>query len=332
MNYDTDITLAKEKDAIDKGEIFDYRDTPYEHLCDDFYKFCRQHLNDNSTKYNVEPSIFIYLGVFDSNASAQYKNDAFSIHINVGLIKKCKEIYLENKLFDEYLEKQYSEIIKHFDNPITVLAFQIATQFTYYHEFAHLIQFEKKRANITMQERFVKTSTYDQVKQHMETNADTLASIAIASHIQQYIKKSFGNKITQENVEFTIILLCACLLNHIANFYSNLPNIYFKEHKHPHPFIRLFTVNLNIVNYLNQSEFFKEKGIEIKTTRLFKQVLDFYQELEEKKIFDTKIAETMENASKQQKEIIEYMGDLIQFDVKDYNNAAEEWNKHFPYI
>ena len=112
-----------------------------------------------------------------------------------------------------------------------------------------------------MQERFVIESTYHKVKQHMETNADTLASIAIASHIQQYIKKSFGDNITQENVEFTIIVLCSCLLNHIANFYSDLPNIYFKEHKHPHPFLRLFTVNLNIVNYLNQSEFFKEKGI-----------------------------------------------------------------------
>src|SRR5690606_28475834 len=103
---------------------------------------------------------------------------------------------------------------------------------------------------------------YDKTKQHMETNADTLASIAIASHIQQYIKKSFGNGITQDNVEFTIIVLCSCLLNHIANFYDDLPNIYFKAHKHPHPFLRLFTVNLNIVNYLNQSEFFKEKGIE----------------------------------------------------------------------
>jgi hypothetical protein len=87
-------------------------------------------------------------------------------------------------------------------------------------------------------------------------------------------------------------------------------------------------VNLNIINYLNQSEFFRENGIEIKMNRLFKQVLNFYQELEEKKIFDTKIKETIKNASKQQKEMIEYMEDLIQFDVKDYNDAVEQWNIH----
>lgn len=329
MNYDNEIKLAKEKDAINSGDIFDYRETPFEYLCDDFYKFCRQHLNDNSERYNIEPSIFIYTSYFNSNAMAQYKNDTFSIHINVGLIKKCEENYLQNKSFDEYLEKQYSDIIKEYDNPITGLAFQIVTQFTYYHEFAHLVQFEKRRQNISLQERFLESPTYDQIKQHMETNADTLASIAIATHIQQYIKKSFGENISQENVEFTIVVLCACLLNHIANFCDDLPEIYYKEYEHPHPFLRLFTANLNIINYLNQSEFFKENRIEIKINQVFKRVLDFYEELEKNGIFDTKLTETMENASKQQKEIVEYMGDLIQFNVTEYNNAVEQWNKHF---
>ncbi len=329
MNYDNEIKIAKEKDVIKSGDIFDFRETPFEILCADFYKFCRQHLNDNTRKYNIEPSIFLYTGFFDSNAMAKYENDTFSIHINIGLMKKCQDNYLQNKSLDEYLEKEYTDLTKHFDNSITGLAFQIATQFTYYHEFAHLVQFEKKRETISLQERFVKTSTYDQVKQHMETNADTLASIAIASHIQQYIKKSFGKDITQEYVEFTIIVLCSCLLNHIANFYDNLPEIYYKEHKHPHPFLRLFTVNLSIINYLNQSEFFKEMGIDIEINKVFKNVLDFYEELEKNQIFETKITETMANASKQQNEIIQYMGDLIQYDVKGYNDAVEQWNKNF---
>lgn len=328
MNYDSEIKLAKEKGTIDNGDIFDFRETPFEDLCDNFYKFCRQHLNDNSEKYNIEPSIFIYTGFFDSNAMAQYKNDIFSIHINVGLIKKCEEIFLQNNLFDEYLEKEYPAIINQYDNPITGLAFQVATQFTYYHEFAHLIQFEKKRQKISLQERFLKASSYDQIKQHLEMNADTFASIAIASHIQQYIKKSFGDNITQENVEFTIVILCTCLLNHIASFCDDLPKIYYKEYEHPHPFLRLFTVNLNIINYLNQSGYFKENGIEIEINPVFKKVLDFYKELEKNKIFDTELTEAMENASKQQKEIAEYMGDLIQFDVTDYNDAVAQWNKH----
>ena len=125
MNYDNEIKLAKEKDAIKRGDIFDFRETPFEYLCSDFYSFCRQHLNDNGKKYNIEPSIFIYTGFFDSNGMAQYKNETFSILINVGLIKKCEENYLQNKHFDKYLEKQCSDIIKHFDNPITGLAFQI---------------------------------------------------------------------------------------------------------------------------------------------------------------------------------------------------------------
>lgn len=201
-------------------------------------------------------------------------------------------------------------------------------QFTYYHEFAHLVQFEKKRETMSLEERFLKTSTYNQVKHHLEINADTFASIAIASHIQQYIVKSFGDNITQENVEFTIMLLCSCLLNHIANFCDNLPEIYYKEHEHPHPFLRLFAVNLNIVYYLNQSELFKEKEIKIDVNQTFKSTLDFYVELEDKRIFDTVFVQTMENAAMQENEFVKYLGDLIQFNVKDYNNAVEQWNKH----
>ncbi len=37
----------------------------------------------------------------------------------------------------------------------------------------------------------------------------------------------------------------------------------------------------------------------------------------------------MENASKNKKEIVEYTGESIQFNAKDYNDAIEQWNKHF---
>lgn len=96
MNYDKEITSAKDKGAFESVNIFDFRETPFEDLCGKFYVFCRTHLNDNSTKYNIEPSIFIYTGFFNSNATAQYKNDTFSIHINIGLIKKCQDNFLEN--------------------------------------------------------------------------------------------------------------------------------------------------------------------------------------------------------------------------------------------
>lgn len=328
MNYENEIKIAKEKKIIDNADIFDFRETPNEALFLDYYNFCREHLDNNEKILNIEPSAFIFTTYLSSNAKAQYFNDTFSIHINIGLLRFCDQNFLKNINLDEHLNKQYAEQIKFFDNPISVLAFQVATQFTYYHEFAHLVQFSKKREYLSLQEKYNIQSDYNRDKHCLETNADTLASIAIASHIQQYIRKIFGEEITQENVEFTILILCSCLLNHIANFCNDLTKIYFKEHEHPHPFLRLFIVNLNIANYLNQSEFLKEKKIEIKVNHIFKNILEFYGDLEKNKIFNTSLKETMGEAFKQQKEIKTFLGDLIDFNLKGYNDAVDMWNTH----
>lgn len=328
MNYDNDINLSQEKGIIDKSEIFDYRETPLEHLFDDYYKFCRVHLDNSLELYNLNPSIILFINNLVPNAKAQYSNDTFSIHINLGLFKKCADSYLNNNKLDKYLSDKYSDLLKDFDNPFTALAFQVSTQFTYYHEFAHLVQFSKVRESLSLQERYDKQVPYDIEKQSLEVNADTLASIAIATHIQQYIIKSFGENISQEKVELTIILLCSCLLNYVATFCDDVSEIYFEKYSHPHPFLRLFAINLNILNYLNQSEFFAENGIEIKINELFKRTLDFYEDLEKEKVFDTNIKNAMTVGAQNQKEIVAHLGNLIELKVEKFNDAIEEWNKH----
>ncbi|AIY14121.1 hypothetical protein [Cellulophaga baltica] len=328
MNYDNDIKLSQEKGVIAKSDIFDYRETPLEHLFDNYYKFCREHLDNSLERYNLNPSIILFTNSLVPNAKAQFSNDTFSIHINLGLFKKCADSYLNNKSLDEYLNNKYSDLLSDFDNPLTALAFQVSTQFTYYHEFAHLIQFSKVREQLDLQERYDKEVPYDIEKQSLEINADSLASIAIATHIQQYIIKSFGENISQEKVELTIILICSCLLNYVATFCEDVSEMYFEKYSHPHPFLRLFAINLNILNYLNQSTFFAENGIEIKMNELFKRTLDFYEDLEQEKVFDTKIKNALTVGAQNRNEIVAHLGNLIEFKNDKFNDAIEEWNKH----
>lgn len=328
MNYDNDIKLSQEKGVIAKSDIFDYRETPLEHLFDNYYKFCREHLDNSIEIYNLNPSIIIFTNSLVPNAKAQFSNDTFSIHINLGLFKKCADSYLNNKKLDEYLNNKYSDLLSDFDNPLTALAFQVSTQFTYYHEFAHLIQFSKVREQFDLQERYDKEVPYDIEKHSLEINADSLASIAIATHIQQYIIKSFGKNISQEKVELTIILICSCLLNYVATFCDDVSEIYFEKYYHPHPFLRLFAINLNILNYLNQSTFFAENGIEIKMNELFKRTLDFYEDLEQEKVFDTKIKNALTVGAQNRNKIVAHLGNLIEFKNDKFKDAIEEWNKH----
>ncbi|WP_313093838.1 hypothetical protein [Chryseobacterium flavum] len=327
INYDIEIENAEKYNVIAFSDIYDYRSTPFEDLISLYYTFCRENLNINSRKVNISPNVLIFTNHYSSNALAKLDNGIFSISINLGLLRKCNSNFLENERLDNYIEEKFGELISPLDNKISGLGFQIATNFTYYHELAHLLQFTKRNEKNTLQERVKQTSNYDEEKHILEINADSFASIALASHITQYLEKSYNSTLNKEIAEDVITILGACLLNHIANFYSDISSIYLKDHSHPHPFLRIFNSILSLSNYLNQSEFLEERNIELNMYKIFKNILDFYEELESNKIFDTKFTDAMNNGAKIQNEISTYLGHLVEFNIPSYNNALEIWNK-----
>lgn len=327
-NYDIEIEEALKNKVLEFSEIYDFRDTPYESLISDFYNFCRENIDIHGKNVNINPNVLIFNNHLNSNAFAMLKDGVFSISINVGLFKKCDTNFLNNQKLDEQIEKRFNEITSKLDNKISGLGFQIATNFTYYHELAHLFQFTKKNENLRIKERVDNDSTYHLQKHYLEINADSFAAIALASHISQYLEKSFGQDLNQDISENVIVILGACILNHIANFHTDISKIYLKEKTHPHPFLRIFNVILSLTNYLNQSEFLKERGIEIETYKVFKMILDFYEELEREKVFNTNFSTAMDEGAKIQDQISKYLGQLVEFNESDYNNALELWNKH----
>jgi len=329
MDYNIEIAATRDAGILPYADIYDYRDTPNEELFSNYYQFCRENLDIQSGKFGIEPVIFIYCNYFSSNARAAYGNNIFSITINLGLIKRCEEFYLHNTALDEFLTQKYPDVIAHFDNLPSVLAFQAATQFTYYHELGHLVQFNKDRNELSLQEHYEQGSEYDAVKHFLEINADSFAAIALAGHFQQFIERNFAGGFTVMKAETTIAIFLTFLLNHVANFGDNLKEIYFAEHTHPHPFLRLFAVVLNIVHNLNLSPFMQERGVAVDAKRLFKQGLNLYEEMEDTGIFNTVFKDAMAAAAQQQEHIVAYLGQLIEFNVDAYNNALEEWNKQF---
>jgi len=61
---------------------------------------------------------------------------------------------------------------------------------------------------------------------------------------------------------------------------------------------------------------------------LFKRILDFYEDLERKKVFDTKIKDAMILGAQNQKEIVAHLGNLMELKTDRYKDAIDEWNKH----
>ena len=327
MSYDTEIETLHSNGILENADIFDYRDTPNEDLYNGLYTFCRENLNINSEKENIVPNVFIFSNSYSINAKAGLVKNHFAIVINMGLMQSCITNYFENKNLDKFIENSFPEYIQKFDNPISILVFQLTTQFTYYHELAHLFQFTKRKVEVELQERQSDDANFDTLKHKLEINADTYSAIAIATHLQQYIEKTFGDELSADIAKDTIKILCACLLNYIINF-SDTTTVYFKKYSHPHPFLRLLNIVLNITNHIESMPNLMNKNIHLKGKDLFKEIIDFYQELEDNGVFATKFSDLVYQNSDFQKDIVSYMSELLEFDDSEYHNAMDIWNKH----
>lgn len=327
MDYQQETAYAIKNNIAQYGDIFDFEGTPSEKQYKVLYLFCRENLDIHSKRKSISHSSFLFSNDFSINAKARKKNNQNIILINIGLIQNCIDKYLYNHALNDFIVSKEPYLAIRFDSSLSYLAFQINTQFTYYHELAHLFQFSNITKEQELQERGI-DDKFDIIKHKLEINADTYSSICIATHIHQYIKNSFGDDINQEITSKTITIFGACLLEYIINFTSEY-DLYFEEHSHPHPLIRLLNIILNITNHFSLIPIFKKKGIVLDVNSLFKNIIDFHKELEDYKIFKSGFSKAISQYIMNIEKIVSYTSKIINLDDNsEFTDAMSIWNKH----
>lgn len=328
MSYKIEIQSSIENGIFSTDEIYSFSETPYEQQFESYYDFCRSNLNIVSEKYSIQPNIFVYYNSFSVNAKAGVKNDHFVIAVNSGLIVWSIQNFLMNENYNQYIKESFPYLLEFYDNTVDVLSFQLSTQFTYYHELGHLIQFSKVDNNeLLLNERIDFEGEFNLTLHWLEINADTFASISLASHIQQYLFKQVGNELNIHNATNSLIIFGTSLLGYIISFSTTTEKIYFFERSHPHPIIRLINILMTVIHYLNQSPKFAEIDITFNFKHIFDNVFKLYSELENQQIVNTKISENLNQALVQIPEIIAY-NKAIKEHQTVYNDAIVEWNKN----
>jgi len=160
----------------------------------------------------------------------------------VGLIIKLYDhLYNYNDAFetDEILRQKYIPLLPD-DVPPGFLMYQAATQFTYYHERAHLIQ-RSSLLTQSLDEEYLHqtTETFEMLRHLLEFDADMDAAQFICFHILDYWKKLPADK---QNVA-AITSLMALSVSAIFTFFVFLEGrdtpLYFAEKRHPHPIVRI---------------------------------------------------------------------------------------------
>lgn len=324
MGYKQEVEYAIKSNIVKLSDIFNFEETPYETLYNDLFKFCRENLDIQSEKKSISQSLFLFSNNFNINAQAGVKNEHNVILINIGLMQHCIEKYLLNVRLNDYIEGKWPEVTNKLDSSVSHLAFQAATQFTYYHELAHLFQFSKIKTDKELQERG-SNNDFDIIKHKLEINADTYSAISIATHIHQYITKSF-EELNQNIVENTITIFGACLLEYIISF-TNSFELYYDENSHPHPIIRMLNLVMNITNHLSQIPLYSEKKITLDPIKLFRQSIDLHGELESKNIFTSGFSNFINNKNIDIKKIISYFEQIRNLGRNsEYVDAMDIWN------
>lgn len=329
VNYEEEVMRGTESGIMHIGDVYEFYGTAFEELFFNFYSFCRENLNRQSATENIVPNTFLFTNSFEVNAGAGLIGNQFLITINLGLLQSAVHNYYENETLEQYFLALYPNTISNYDNPVRILAFQVCTQFSYYHELAHLFQFSAKLNDAIIQERNDKEvdTGFDRTKHVLEINADTYASVALSAQIEQYISNTFQEKVTLENTMETVVFFGSCLLNYTINFSDNPDAIYFEQYTHPHSFIRLLNMLLVISHQLKQSPYFQERGIILHEGEVFLRVIDIYKNLEAEGIFKTNIGDIIEANKDLSNKLAEYLHSLTQFELEDYLDAMSIWNK-----
>lgn len=315
-DYSIDVNNAIKYEILNKSDICDFWSDDLKNIVSKYYNFCRESLDKYSERIGIKPNVFIYSNDLTPNARAGVNKDrTFAIIINKGLMVDCKKTFLDNEKLNAYIEEKYKHVADNLDMKVSELAFQVATQFTFYHELAHLLQFTKNTEQIELYENVDIQSEYSSEKHILEINADAFAAIAVTNNIFKCIKCD-----TEEGVvEDIIVVLGVCLLSHIVSFYTN-KDMYIKAYSHPHPFLRMLNILFQYTEYFSKAKYEGYISImDIKQTS--NQMIDLYRILEKKNIFDTKFVNYIHNAGKYEEDIKNYIKQLRQFELECYENA-----------
>ena len=327
MDYKQEMDYAIKNGIAKYDDIFDFEGMENEEQYKELYLFCRENLDIQHKRGDLPHSTFLYSNEYAVNARARKtENNQNAILINIGLMCHCITKYLHNETLKDFIESKEPFFAAKFDRSLCYLAYQVTTQFTYYHELGHLLQFSDIETGIELHERS-EEGEFDIMRHKVEINADTYSAINIATHIHQFIEKFPTDSINQEIVSKLITILGACLLEYVFSF--NNHTLYLEKYDHPHPFIRTLNIILNITNHFSRIPIFKERGIELETNSLFNNIVNFHKKLEDNKVFTSRFSNIVSRNDMEYDKILQYISELIDFrEDSKYKNAMFFWDKY----
>ena len=240
--YENHIKSLIQNTPIKQADIFYFDGIPLEDEFKSAFKFYHETLQ-NSQLGGINSYIY-FNNNFSSNAKAVRHNDyfmmSFSYQVIPQLVHKLKN---NGNLLKDIKEFEY---LSNF--PLNELLFHFTLHYTFYHELGHLIQ-KSDLLEEGLHESYDRNSQYSEKRHVLELDADEYSAINLAAHISHFVRSEFGENIRTVDLENFLVLFSSTILFHLLSFKTFESSLYFKEHSHPHPIIRLTEIISVIISH-----------------------------------------------------------------------------------
>lgn len=265
---------------------YDYTENDPYGLAEQYFQFCQQNLTEERD-YQIQPARFLMINKASVNAWATRRYDFYVVGIHMGTLTNLHMFFTKRKaLFDELFFVEFSQLRDILDVEIDILLFQAATQFTFYHEKAHLIQYSSVDS-VTLSNDIVETdevyainsgkdAPYNQVKHIKEYDADLYGAYYICLHLLEYWKNFDTINRTQANLELLLTIGTGAVFTYFIFLLRKHPEIYYDASDHPHPLIRiLYIINM----FLQTAEKNMLNGFDVKPESILNRTFRLTQAL-----------------------------------------------------
>jgi len=323
--YKEIISIISKNNLIPITDVYDYVDSPMFEEFNFFFEFYNHKLSQYKD-FGIEPHLLFFKNDLRRNAVAVKIKDYYVIQIYMGLLHYLHEKFNKNTdLLTGTQNNEYIEFESKLDVNINELLYQNASNFTFYHEMAHLVQKSNLLEN-NLSEQMDNKSEYSSIKHLLEIDADRFSSICIGTTVVTYIQRIFSKSITRDNVKKILVIICSSALFYILSFYSNKHKLYFKENSHPHPVIRISSIVFHIVQFVKQ--YFNEKGIDldITHTEIVLESIKFSNKISVSKFHDDSIEKYVSYLKNESSNISAYLVELHKPLLIDKTFASYKWN------
>jgi hypothetical protein len=205
----------------------------------------------HNSVYLKVPTRVVFIADYSHNARAAVFDGRGLIVWHGGLLFRQMEILDRHQaILDSLADTPLSILLDFLDNHPSILFFQMVQHFTFYHEFAHIIQ-NQQRDRETTQE-YMPNAGFDQNRHLLEIDADEFSALFLASHVLQYAHGRF-QQVNQDIItRMVAFFLVPILTDSISIYPDDISNLNMNQGVHPHPIFRVLFIAMVVAEFVNQ--------------------------------------------------------------------------------